>query len=112
MQIDKENNLWVLTNTLPRFIYGKLDTNEYNFRISRTNVFDAIRGTVCDWKHEHGQSFANKWNDHDVGQGHGYGYGHDYSGEREWERNPELNWDRDENRHSSYSGGRNGYRHH
>lgn len=103
MQIDKENNLWVLTNTLPRFIYGKLDTNEYNFRIWRTNVFDAIRGTKCDWKHDH-QGFENKWNDHEVG----HGYGHDYNGEHEWDRNHELNWDRNEHWRT---GGYNGYRH-
>lgn len=78
-----------MTNTLPRFIYGKLDTNEYNFRIWRTNVYDAIRGTACDWKnwHERGQGFENNWN-------HEYDRGH--SPEQEWDREQEMTWDRDE----------------
>lgn len=117
MQIDKDNDLWVLTNTLPRFIYGKLDTNEYNFRIWRTNVFEAIRGTVCDWKHGHGHGFENKWNDHDDDDDHGYGprgeHGYGHSGEREWDRDHEMNWDRSGgNWKGSYNGGRNGYKHH
>ncbi|KAJ6628025.1 L-dopachrome tautomerase yellow-f2 [Pseudolycoriella hygida] len=68
LNIDKEDNLWVLTNTLPRFIYGKLDKNEYNFRIWRTNVYEAIRGTECDQKQGHGYglgNIGNIWNGHE-----------------------------------------------
>lgn len=111
IQLDKENNLWVLTNTLPRFIYGKLDTNEYNFRIWRTNVFDAIRGTVCDWKHDHGHGhgygFDNRWNDHDE-HNHDHGYG--YHGDHEWDGDHQMTWERSGNWKGGYRGGRNGYR--
>jgi len=47
LQIDNENNLWVLSNRLPRFIYDRYDTNEYNFNIFRENVADAVAGTSC-----------------------------------------------------------------
>ena len=50
LKVDHElhQSVWILTNRLHRFIYGKLDTNEYNFRIitSRTDI--AVQGTVCD----------------------------------------------------------------
>lgn len=48
LNVDQEGVLWVLTNTMPRFIYGRLDPNEYNFRVWRVNVLDVVRGTVCD----------------------------------------------------------------
>ncbi|KAG4067352.1 hypothetical protein HA402_000343 [Bradysia odoriphaga] len=85
LNIDNEDNVWVLTNTLPKFIYGKLDTNEFNFRVWRTNVFEAIRGTVCDWHQEHaygpGSGNSNRWNDH--------GRDHDWH-DGEWHHN--MNW--------------------
>ena len=37
-----------MTNSIIKFIYTKLDTNEYNFHIWRANIKDLIRGTVCD----------------------------------------------------------------
>lgn len=100
-----------MTNTLPRFIYGKLDTNEYNFRIWRTNVFEAIRGTICDWKHE------NSWGDHNgdnqYNREHGPSGEHGYgpSGEHKWERDHEMNWDRSGSWNGGYNGERNGYKH-
>ncbi|CAG5001094.1 unnamed protein product [Parnassius apollo] len=42
------DEVWVIANTLPRFGYSRLDTNEYNFYIYRGNVKDLIAGTVCD----------------------------------------------------------------
>ncbi|XP_063545255.1 L-dopachrome tautomerase yellow-f2-like isoform X1 [Cydia strobilella] len=43
-----EDEVWVMANTLPRFGYSRLDTNQYNFYIYRGNVNDLITGTVCD----------------------------------------------------------------
>lgn len=43
----------MVTNTMQRFIYGKLDTNTYNFRIWRGNVSEIIKGTVCDVRHNY-----------------------------------------------------------
>lgn len=105
MQIDSEGDLWVLANTLPRFIYGKLNTNEYNFRIFRTNVNDAIRGTLCDLRH-HDHGFGHKWeyddDDHPTW---------DLRDDHEHKRGPDdnINWERDENWKGGFYGSRNGY---
>ncbi len=88
----------MLTNTLPRFIYGKLDTNEFNFRLYRTNIFEAVRGTVCDWKQEYG--YGNRWGD-DEHRGPGHWNGEP---DKEWD------WDRMENWKGGY-GRPNGNRH-
>ncbi|KAJ6636654.1 L-dopachrome tautomerase yellow-f, partial [Pseudolycoriella hygida] len=59
--------VWTLTNTLPRFIYGKLDTNEYNFRILRGNTKELIKGTVCEPKHfAHGRKVEHDNHEQDV----------------------------------------------
>ncbi|KAK7868092.1 hypothetical protein R5R35_005542 [Gryllus longicercus] len=41
-------NLWVLSNRLGDFLYGKLDPNEVNYRIFRRPVPEVVRGTVCE----------------------------------------------------------------
>lgn len=50
IQVDSDGILWALTNTLPRFIYGKLNTDEYNFRVWRGNTKQLIKGTICEPK--------------------------------------------------------------
>ncbi|KAH8417649.1 hypothetical protein KR222_003614, partial [Zaprionus bogoriensis] len=47
LEIDEDGDIWVLTNTLPKFIYSKLDTNEYNFRVWKRSVTDAKHNTMC-----------------------------------------------------------------
>ncbi|CAH0602393.1 unnamed protein product [Chrysodeixis includens] len=42
-----DDEVWVMANTLPRFIYSRLDPNQYNFFIYRAKVSDLIEGTVC-----------------------------------------------------------------
>ncbi|KAJ6625913.1 L-dopachrome tautomerase yellow-f2, partial [Pseudolycoriella hygida] len=37
LNIDRDGIMWMVTNTMQRFIYGKLDPNTYNFRIWRAN---------------------------------------------------------------------------
>ncbi|XP_047542949.1 L-dopachrome tautomerase yellow-f-like [Vanessa atalanta] len=42
-----DDEVWVMANTLPRFGYSRLDTNEYNFYIYSGNVNELIADTVC-----------------------------------------------------------------
>lgn len=42
------DEVWVMANTLPRFGYSRLDTNEYNFYIYRGNAYELIKNTVCE----------------------------------------------------------------
>ncbi|XP_055374666.1 L-dopachrome tautomerase yellow-f2-like isoform X2 [Condylostylus longicornis] len=48
LTIDDEDNIWVMSNTMPRYIYSRLDPNEYNFRIWTTTVKKAVQGTLCE----------------------------------------------------------------
>ncbi|ENN71290.1 hypothetical protein HUJ04_007712 [Dendroctonus ponderosae] len=41
------DKVYVLTNTMPRFLYGQLDYNVTNFRVWTNDVRSAIRGTQC-----------------------------------------------------------------
>ncbi|CAH0564842.1 unnamed protein product [Brassicogethes aeneus] len=50
IKVDNEDNVWVLSDKLPIFLYKNLDYNEVNFRILTAKVADAIRGTTCDSK--------------------------------------------------------------
>lgn len=47
MSVDREGTLWVMSNTMPRFIYASLNENEYNFRVWKGKVTDVVDGTVC-----------------------------------------------------------------
>lgn len=47
LQVDSEGTLWVMSNSMPVFIYSMLDTNDYNFRVWKVNARDAVHGTVC-----------------------------------------------------------------
>jgi len=46
LKIEKDN-VWIMTNRLPMFIYSRLNPEEVNFRLYRVKVQDAIKGTVC-----------------------------------------------------------------
>ena len=50
LKIDHElhQSIWVLSNRLHQFIYSKLDTNDYNFRILTARTDVAVQGTICD----------------------------------------------------------------
>lgn len=48
MSVDRDGTLWVMSNTMPRFIYASLNEDEFNFRVWKTTVRDAIRGTGCE----------------------------------------------------------------
>ncbi|XP_034485419.1 L-dopachrome tautomerase yellow-f2-like [Drosophila innubila] len=48
LTIDEDGNIWVMSNSMPIFIYSQLDPNIYNFRIWKQNVKEAKRNTVCE----------------------------------------------------------------
>ncbi|KAG4068821.1 hypothetical protein HA402_004969 [Bradysia odoriphaga] len=48
LNIDTNGTLWALTNNFVRFSYGKLDTNEYNYRLWRGNPKQLVKDTVCE----------------------------------------------------------------
>ncbi|EDV42632.1 uncharacterized protein Dana_GF18090 [Drosophila ananassae] len=48
LSIDDEGTIWVMSNSMPIFIYSTLDTNVYNFRIWKQSTRLAKRGTVCE----------------------------------------------------------------
>ena len=50
LKIDNElqQNVWVLSNRLPQYLYATLDFNDYNFRILTARTDKAVQGTMCD----------------------------------------------------------------
>lgn len=48
LSVDRDGTLWVMSNTMPRFIYATLDENQFNFRVWRAKTEDVVRGTVCE----------------------------------------------------------------
>lgn len=49
LKLDSEReNIWVVSNNLPVFIYSRLDYGQINFRLLRANVQKAIAKTICD----------------------------------------------------------------
>ncbi|XP_037048820.1 L-dopachrome tautomerase yellow-f2-like [Bradysia coprophila] len=48
ISIDENGVMWSLTNSFPRWLYGSLNHSEYNFRVWRSPVQEAIAGTKCD----------------------------------------------------------------
>ncbi|XP_061393605.1 L-dopachrome tautomerase yellow-f2-like [Musca vetustissima] len=47
LTIDEDGTLWVMTNSMPIFIYSTLDPNVYNFRVWKQSTDVAIRNTAC-----------------------------------------------------------------
>lgn len=48
VKIDKNRNVWVLSDRMPRFLISNLDYNDINFRIYSAPLSTLIGGTVCD----------------------------------------------------------------
>ncbi|XP_014224153.1 protein yellow-like [Trichogramma pretiosum] len=48
MDHEEDQNLWVLSNRLPMYLYGYLNKNEVNFRILKASAKEAVKNTVCD----------------------------------------------------------------
>ncbi|XP_023294204.2 L-dopachrome tautomerase yellow-f2-like isoform X1 [Lucilia cuprina] len=47
LTIDEDGTMWVMTNSMPIFIYSTLDTNKFNFRVWKQNTVTAVQNTVC-----------------------------------------------------------------
>ncbi|KAI4460333.1 protein yellow-related [Holotrichia oblita] len=43
-----KNDIIILTNRMPVFVYSKLNYDEINFRVWIGNIYDVIRGTGCE----------------------------------------------------------------
>ncbi|XP_072948953.1 protein yellow [Epargyreus clarus] len=48
IKVDYKENLWILSNRLPIWMYSKLNPNEVNFRVFYAPVLRAISHTACD----------------------------------------------------------------
>ncbi|GAB0088345.1 L-dopachrome tautomerase yellow-f2 [Sergentomyia squamirostris] len=48
LSVDNSGRLWVLTNTMPRWLYSRLNINKVNFRVWSATTKKAIQGTVCE----------------------------------------------------------------
>lgn len=48
LTIDGNGNLWMMTNSMPVFIYSKLNINEFNFRVWKQNTKILSQNTVCE----------------------------------------------------------------
>lgn len=47
INIDADGVIWVMTNNLPLYNYATINPNEYNYRIWRAPIDQAIEGTPC-----------------------------------------------------------------
>ncbi|XP_026667542.1 uncharacterized protein LOC108622777 [Ceratina calcarata] len=47
LKVDRNGNIWVLSDRLPSFMYAHLDPDDYNFRILTGSAKEAITDTVC-----------------------------------------------------------------
>lgn len=50
LKVDRESNLWLLTDKLPTHIYKKLNYNEINYRIFKGAAMELVKGTSCEVK--------------------------------------------------------------
>ncbi|XP_052758194.1 protein yellow [Galleria mellonella] len=48
IKVDYNDNLWILSNKLPIWMYTDLNENEVNFRVFSAPVLEAISHTACD----------------------------------------------------------------
>ncbi|XP_017084550.2 L-dopachrome tautomerase yellow-f-like [Drosophila eugracilis] len=48
LTIDEEGTIWVMSNSMPIFVYSTLDREKFNFRIWKQKGALAKRGTVCE----------------------------------------------------------------
>lgn len=48
LKVDRDGNLWVLSDKLPNFLYAELPKDEVNYRILTGNTETIIKGTPCE----------------------------------------------------------------
>lgn len=54
VKVDRNDNLWVLTDKMPEFLYSRLNPDDINYRVLMAPVEEAVRGTVCDANYKGG----------------------------------------------------------
>ncbi|KAL6263206.1 hypothetical protein P5V15_006006 [Pogonomyrmex californicus] len=45
---EPDQSVWLLSNRLPMYLYGTLNSGNINYRVFKANVKEAVRDTVCD----------------------------------------------------------------
>lgn len=50
LKVDRDSNLWLLTDKLPTHIYRSLNYEEVNYRIFKGAVKELVKGTACEVK--------------------------------------------------------------
>lgn len=48
LKVDAKGNLWVLSDRMPIYLYGKWDDQLMNYRVLTGNTAELIKGTPCD----------------------------------------------------------------
>lgn len=48
IKIDDNGNIWILSDKMPRFLFSKLDSSKFNYRVLTGKVSDVIKGTACE----------------------------------------------------------------
>lgn len=48
VEVNRSGSVWVLSNRLPKFLYGNPRLEEVNFKILTSTIRTIIKGTVCD----------------------------------------------------------------
>lgn len=48
LTVDDDGNVWVMSNTMPRFIYSRLNTTEYSYKIWKGKAAEMVKGTGCE----------------------------------------------------------------
>lgn len=52
VKVDRNSNLWILSNRMPVFIYSKLGADHFNYRILVGKASEVIKNTPCDPSYE------------------------------------------------------------
>lgn len=55
VKVDKNRNLWVISDRMPNFLLSSLNFNDVNFRIFFAPVDVMVKGTVCESKTSKGR---------------------------------------------------------
>lgn len=59
VKVDKDRNMWVISDRMPNFLLSNLDFKDINFRIFFAPVDVLIKGTVCELKQRRISSYIN-----------------------------------------------------
>lgn len=62
IKVDANDNLWVLSDRLPIFMYSRLNESDVNFRVLMAPVSEAIKNTACDSKLVLSPNITNRFN--------------------------------------------------